>query len=62
MYKQCKTTDKTTYIKQCKRTYVRIYIIVKLIGDIMEKYMLTFLTGYQKDTKEILFYYCLIGC
>ena len=46
MYKQCKTTDKTTYIKQCKRTYVRIYIIVKLIGDIMEKYMLTFLTGY----------------
>ena len=42
---------------------VRNYIIGKPIGDVMKEYMLTFLTGHLKDTKEILFYFvCLIGC
>ena len=31
---------------------VRNCIIGEPIGDVMKKYMLTFLTGHYKDTKE----------
>ena len=42
---------------------VRNYIIGEPIGDVMKEYLLTFLTGHLKDTKEILFYFvCLISC